>query len=352
MCREIYLLILVYGIALVWGQKVAPAPPPAPAPIPNRPSSLSQRIGNFSLEFLYRVSQAHGDTENLIISPITVWTVLAVISEGATGNTYEEIRKTARIPKFVEQLHINYQENLKWLTVNSPTVQLEQVNTLFADKNNSLERDYKDLISRVYRTQMIPVDFKDSTTTANLINRYVQEVTRGRIQSLVDESTIADSKMLLASALYFKGQWTAPFNSTSTIPKPFYDSNDKIIGQVNMMYNRYTYPFANIKQLQARVIELPYGNEGRLSMLIMLPHPNVTLENMFLNFQLSSLSFKKVFHELRLAKEEYAEDEVDCFIPRFKIESHLTLDTALKRMGIYDMFDSEHAWLVTFILLI
>ena len=148
--------------------------------------------------------------------------------------------------------------------------------------------------------------------------------------------------MVLTSGLYFRGQWTLPFNASSTMRMPFFNSKSEKIGEVNMMYNRNTYPFANIQELKARVIEIPYGVENRLSMLIMLPHPGVSVEDMFFNFYRVTLD--RIFEELKIAKEEYGDDEVDCFIPRFKIESNLDLTEILKnQFNIVDLFDENRA---------
>lgn len=38
-----------------------------------------------------------------------------------------------------------------------------------------------------------------------------------------------------------------------------------------MMYQKGTFGYAGMPQLSAHVIELPYGNEDRLSMYILLP---------------------------------------------------------------------------------
>lgn len=339
MFREVFYLALC-SVACVFCEQFKS---PATIKVSNSVNDLSNSIGNFSLEILYETAKLQGNQENLIVSPITVWTTLAVIAEGAGGRTFLQIANITRLPKNVNRMRNSLQNIFKYLLVNTSTVELDQMNSLFVDNSVTIERDYKEDISTFYKTQLIPVNFTDTKKTAAAINQYAQHITRNRITNLVDEASIADSVMLLASGIYFKGQWSVPFNVTSTEKRPFYDSNGKNIGEVNMMYNRHVYPFANIKELQARVIELPYGVEGRLSMLIMLPHHNVTLYDMFLNFRDTNLTFNKVFQELRLIQEEFGDDEVDCFIPRFKIESSLVLDRVLKELYVSDMFDQRLA---------
>lgn len=304
-------------------------------------TGLTEKIGNFSIELLYHTTQAQERAINLIISPITVWTILAVITEGATDQTLTQISKALRInPRLKDETRKEYQEIAKWLQDQTSTVELQKLNSLFMDVENDPQRDFIDA-AKGYDTHMISVNFSNPDVTANSINSLVSSVTHGRIPTLVDSSNIMSSKLILTSVLYFKAQWTVAFNSSYTKRTPFYDSTGKQLGEVNMMYRRHTYPFANIKTLEARVLEIPYGKDNRLSMLIMLPNPGVSLNDMFYKFGNESLD--TIFNELKFSVEEYADDEVDCFVPRFKIESSLELTDALKRMGIVDLFDERKA---------
>lgn len=311
----------------------------------NLHNGLTERIGNFSIELLYHTSKAEQNGRNLIMSPFTVWTALAVISEGASGNTRMEINYALRIKARNRNVtRKNFSDISQWLQVNTNTVDLAKVNVLFVDDQRLPSEDFQDAAKTYYDTRMIRVNFSDGVSAANRFNNEISNITHNQIKKIVDQSDFRNSKLILTSALYFRGQWTVPFNSSSTMKLPFYDSNGKKTGEVNMMYNRHTYAFSNIKALQARVLELPYGKENRLSMLIMLPNPGVSLEDMFSNFK--KITLDSFFEELRLSKEEYSDDEVDCFIPRFKISSDLDMTDVLRdAMGIKDLFDEKKALL-------
>ncbi|CAH2098413.1 unnamed protein product [Euphydryas editha] len=302
---------------------------------------LTERIGNFSIELLYHTAQSQPKGTNFIISPITVWTVLAVIAEGATEKTLKQICDSLRItPKIRATVRKDYQNIIQWLVVNTTTVELQKFNALFVDEHNEPLIDFQ-MLAKEYDTRMIGVNFTEPEKTSKLINTVISSVTHGRIPEIIDSSTIENINLVLLSALYFKGQWTVPFNASYTKREAFFDSEGNRLGDVNMMYNRFNYPFANIRSLQARVLELPYGQYNRLSLLIMLPYPGVTLNQMFYN--LGNITFDDVFNELRISKEEYGDDEVDCFLPRFKIQSSLHLKDSLTKMGIRDVFDARKA---------
>lgn len=311
--------------------------------IPKLHNRLSESIGNFSVELLYHTAKSQAEGQNMITSPFTVWTTLAVISEGALGRTKGQINKAIRLPlRAKDSSPQSYGEIAQWLRVNTTTVELAKFNGMFVDKLKLPLPEFKNSAKQNFETEMVELDFSDNDNAAIALNTVISNFTHGRIPKIVESSYFKEASMVLTSALYFKGQWSVPFNKSSTMKQPFYDSTGNKIGEVNMMYNRYTYPFSNIKALQARVIELPYGNENRLSMIIMLPNQGVSLEDMFSNFQ--KVTLDSFFEELRLSKEEYSDDEVDCFIPRFKIESNIDLTDALKnKMGINDLFDANLA---------
>jgi serine protease inhibitor len=325
-----YVVLFVVSITLCLGQN-SPQPP-------NLRHGLTERIGNFSIEFLYHASKAQPSSSNLVLSPFTVWTVLAVTSEGATGNTLNQINNVIRLTvSNRDRVRSEYKSIAQWLQVKTNSIELAKINAMFVDENALPLQDFREAAKSEYDTDMVPLDFRQSDAAANIVNRVISNVTHGRISKLVDSSYFSNSQMVLTSAVYFKGRWTVPFNATSTERLPFFNNEGKRIGEVNMMYNRYTYPFANIHELQARVLELPYGKENRLSMIILLPLPGVSLENMFLNF--NNITIDKMFQELKIAREEYGDDEVHCFLPRFKIESNLDLTPILRdRLGIEDLF--------------
>lgn len=87
---------------------------------------------------------------------------------------------------------------------------------------------------------------KDPEGSRLKINGFVEEVTKGNIKDiLVPGSLTTESKLVLANAAYFKGQWASKFNPRSTSKEIFYESGSKQVF-VDMMkkqgyYNYGTY---------------------------------------------------------------------------------------------------------------
>lgn len=128
---------------------------------------------------------------------------------------------------------------------------------------------------------------------------------------------------------------------SQTTEEPFYDEFEKFQGNVNMMFQRGSFSYTGIKELDSLVLELPYGDQDRLSMILLLPRKGVMLTTV-LN-KLSWFGIGRVMTELRRADAEYDEDPIEVFVPRFSITADFTLNVILEQMGLTDIFNVKKA---------
>lgn len=126
-----------------------------------------------------------------------------------------------------------------------------------------------------------------------------------------------------------------------TQEKPFYDEAGKNQGKVNMMYKKGQFSYKAIVDLQSHALELPYGDEERLSMIILLPKAGTALTTVLGN--LSSYGIESLLRELQLDSKDDEDVEVEVYLPRFSITSDFTLNSVLEQMGIKDIFDGRKA---------
>lgn len=134
-----------------------------------------------------------------------------------------------------------------------------------------------------------------------------------------------------------------PFNESLTEPKPFYRETGELIGDVPMMYQRALFPYTKLRSLNASVVELPYGKEDRLCMLLLLPFYNVSLTSVFHN--LRSHDIARLDYEIHKwdNTNDYDDSDVYLSLPSFNIDSDLELRTVFEDMGITDIFDPAKA---------
>lgn len=124
-----------------------------------------------------------------------------------------------------------------------------------------------------------------------------------------------------------------------TIDQAFYRENGDYIAHVPMMIQEHQLRYAVIRDLDASFIELPYGNDDRLSMLLI--YPNSTLTPIFR--KLRQFDLAKIHAKIQESGEDDDPDDVKLTLPKFVIDSDLELSTVFEHLGISDIFDPVKA---------
>lgn len=307
---------------------------------------ISSGSEKFSLELYKRLAltldQMSGG-QDFIISPFSVWSLLILTAEGAMGNTYAQLRDVMGLEKDLtrDSIRRGYRHIQDSLKVNTSTIELAVEQVIFTDINRPVETEYEDNLRRIYEADIVPVDFHKSNEAYYQINNYVNEKTHGKIDKIIEPEDLRDLQMILASAIFFKGEWKFPFDKEDTREEPFFDENGNNLGTVNMMSQKGVFGYAAHPELQAHVLELPYGNEERLSMYLMLPRKGVRLPDVIGN--IAKVGIEKIMEDLKAAQAKYEDDEVEVFLPRMRITSDFVLNTVLEDMGLTDIFDPNKA---------
>ncbi|KAG7201539.1 hypothetical protein KM043_004290 [Ampulex compressa] len=301
-----------------------PAVPSAPTP--------KERYNFFNTD-LQQVVNEEVDG-NIIISPVSAKVALTSLIEATGGRTRQELLSTLRLPPDERTVRNVVERNLIPLKSVKNGTEIDVATRLWVQEQLSISEDYVKSLQTYYGTDVERVDFKNAHNAANAINSWVRRETRDKIESLVDPGSIsADTPLLLTSTLYFKGRWLYAFEKSATQLRCFYVPN---VGcqDTYLMENTARYRYAYIPFLAAEAIELPYSDR-KTSMLILMPaHPEHDQDLRILSRDLSYMSMSFLLGNLQ-------ETEVLLSIPKFSIESKLDLISALTRMGIRDLFDSN-----------
>lgn len=301
--------------------------------------TVGDRLCNFSLELVHHTAKYTNN--HIIISPFGVWSLLTGVALGATGETWDQIRHALFLPS-TEKTLINSYKNITTAVLNrgNQDVMLSSKNYMFLDKNFQVNMNFKNKILTDFNAMIKVLDFKDSNTAAQTANQHINN-SGGKFSNVLTSPDFEDSKMILTNVISFKGLWGLPFNKTDTNVEPFYDENKKVIGSVNMMYQRGEFKFSSITDLNGIVLELPYGTDGKYSMLFAIPRPTSSVAEMYKNF--AKVSLKDILKQLVEDSEAYGEVNVDVKVPKFKISTSIALNKPLIDMGVTDMFEPNLA---------
>src|SRR5690606_26831485 len=124
----------------------------------------------------------------------------------------------------------------------------------------------------------------------------------------------------------FKGEWQYRFDPENTRPRPFTRFDGTTV-ETPMMSQRVTLPYRHFEGVQ--MVALPYG-DGRFGMVLALPGPDQSLDDFY-----ASLDVERWGSWL----SELRETELDLVLPRFSIESDLSLNDPLSDLGMGIAFD-------------
>jgi serpin B len=232
----------------------------------NSPHGLAQANAGFALDLHRRLAREG----NLFYSPLSVSTVLSAALAGARGETAEQMAVALQLPSSTEELRAAFASlNTRFDELDAvPGVTLCLANALWPQAGRELLQAFEVVARDAYRASVRSVDYARPEEAREVINRWGAEKTRRMIGELVPPGALNEmTRLVLTSAVYFKGAWAEPFNERLTSDKPFWLNRREHV-LVPMMAHEGYFPYARVKGLQ--ILELPYAGEY-LSMVVFLP---------------------------------------------------------------------------------
>jgi serpin B len=301
------------------------------AALQHKESALS--VAKSNQDFTGKLYSLLGTKEsNLVVSPFSISSVMAMAYAGAKGNTEKQMKECMAFPENNKVLLEGYEDMFNVLKSNE-NFTLDAANRLFVDSQYKLLDSYMSVVQSHYKAVPESVEFGKSEEARVHINQWVEKQTHDKIKDLLPGGSIsAMTKLVLVNAVYFKGDWANQFDKEITKKEKFTTLDGSQV-EVDMMHKFDTeFTGAVNKELDAVIVEMPYkGN--RLSMLLFLskkPEGFAVMKDKFPTIDLVNLKMQGSI-------------KFDVALPRFKLESTHDLVDNLKTIGMTDMFDMTKA---------
>ena len=279
------------------------------------------------------------NSENIFFSPYSISTCLAMTYAGARGNTAAQMAQVFGFDTNQEQLASSFGQLQYQLQADQETngITLNLANALWTQIGYPFLPGFLQTAADQYQAKIGQADFStDPDGAAQAINDWVADQTQNRIQNILARGALDPlTRLVLANAIYFKGDWAYPFEPTNTSIQPFYVSSTSQVDVPLMHINSFrggTF-FRYFQTADFQALELPYAS-NRLSMLVLLPTRIDGLGQ--LEQQLSPSFLSNVWARL-------APQAIEVFLPRFTNDSTFNLTTTLARMGMPDAFAPQAA---------
>ncbi len=273
---------------------------------------------------------------NLVVSPYGLSLSLTMLLSGADGATRDELLALlGTTAKQEPQLHATQGQLQRWLSGDGAGgEQLDVAAAIFIQRDTDVLKDFLILLETQYQSEANVVDFANQPATARkVINDWAAEKTRGKIHTVVAPDDItAQTRVMLASAVYFKGAWEHAFERNKTEKQPFYVAADQTV-DCELMHQREKFRYA--QRDGVRMLVMPYRG-GELSMVLILPDEKDDLSAVE-----EGLNDEKLAGWIAAAEKNIV--ELPVWLPKFKFESGHDLESTLMPLGVKTAFDPNQA---------
>jgi serpin B len=304
-----------------------PLPPTQRATLSPDVNSLVAGNNRFAFSLFQHVASASQSDGNMLISPFSISSALAMTYAGARGNTASQMASVLGFNLPDDRLHPAYGELLADLTTPREAYQLSVANRLFGQAGYPFKQSFLDVTSQDYRAPLEPTDFVHDAEGSRLhINDWVADQTHDKIKDLLPQGSVtSDTRLVLTNAIYFNGKWNSKFDEQYTADRPFV-SADGTSTPVKTMFQQHEFRYGQFDGY--KMLEMPYAGLD-LSMVIVLP----TAAN-GLNDVAGSLSSDMLAQNL----SSMHQSNVNVFLPKFKFDASFSLGKTLRGMGMTDAF--------------
>lgn len=289
------------------------------APAIAQPDFAAQVAGNtaFAAE-LYGQIAAGAEDDNLIFSPHSISTALAMTYAGAGGTTATQM---ADVLHFDPEL-VHAAMNKLDLALEG---QLHAANAIWAQQDYPFEAPFLDTLGRNYGAGVYVQDFETQHDLARrTINDWVAGKTNDKIQELLPDGTIDETtRLVLTNAVHFSAQWKKPFSVEATTSGSF----AAVGGARTVPMMRTTLEGGSYASGAGwSAAELPYDGE-QTSMVVIEPEDLAAFEA-----GLDGAKLAEIVAALAPAA-------VDLTLPKWKFELEASLADSLKALGMVDAFE-------------
>jgi len=288
------------------------------------------------IKALFEKYERESISENIFISPSSIYHTLMLAYFGSRGETQAELTSALGFSSLGKSSVLKtYMFDRAYQAVRENTPGLGYVfkhaNKLYFEKDLKLN----ECLRLALGDQVELVNFKEDPEAARVnMNQWVEDNTNGIIKDLVPEGYVDYStRASLVNAAYFKGQWASQFKASDTKFGNFYIKRDQI-RMVKFMQQKGSFNYYVSEELQAHVLELPYEGDHVSMLVILPPWKDDSLQETVR--RMTPETMKGVIAEIKTGYGKV--EKLDVMIPKFSISGSLELLEPLEKLNVSQLF--------------
>jgi len=259
--------------------------------------------------------------QNIFISPLSILLALAMTYNGAMDDTNLAMAEALGFKGFdMEELNSGFHDLMISIKNADSDIDLAIANSIWYKLGFKAKEDFVERNKKYFSSEVNEIDFA-APEAVDTINGWIEEATKGKIEKMLTNIPV-DVVMYLINAIYFKGNWTYPFDENLTSDDDFYllDGSTKKVPMMSQQENFGYYKGDNFSS-----VKLPYGQE-KMAMYIILPDKGTGVDSV-----IESMDAER-WNEI---KDSFYGKEVSFTMPRYKMEYGIKLlNDVLAELGM------------------
>ena len=281
--------------------------------------SSVEQMNTFALQLFLQIHKTSERMQNIVVSPLSVATLLSIITYGAEGETLSEITNTLGMKaEDVESLLAKLEKK------TDPLVSLHRANLLATRPDISLRKDFTNTIAHHYHHTATKVLDLRKETERQKIDEWCKQQTEGMVPQIIDNN---DTVTVLLNAICFKALWEKPFEEIYRMPFENADKSKVLLPGMSRLADMM------VEQRQHYVaLGLNY-RDGRYKMMLLLPHVGKSVDDVLNDLTATELEW------LLKTKEDNTKTLLQ--MPKFELRFNKPLIPVLQKMGIQLAFTSQ-----------
>ncbi|EDW88736.1 serine protease inhibitor 42Dd [Drosophila yakuba] len=278
----------------------------------------------------HSIATSFGD-ENVVVSPVLLEATLSLLFLGSDGATAEELQKLLRLkqrfPSNAKMANF-YAAELANITADADTF-LQLQSRLMLGCESGVADDFQKIAQTYFHATAECVDLEQTEKLRRHINEQILASVGGGSWKDIHVADGSAAKTLLLLAATLQSKWFLPFSAYRTGLYEFHSGSSQVKSVPMLFDDDMFVKFAELRDLDARAIELPFEHAEELSMLLILPNQRGGLQEL-----------EKQLHDLDLGalQQRMQMEGVQVLLPKFSIDFECSLRQPLKQLGFAEIF--------------
>ena len=278
--------------------------------------SHSEISCSFQISLFNKINSKYKEN-NLIISPLSIYQAISLVTNGANGSTQKELLKLLD-EKEMEEINLintkilsNIKENSSLEIANAIMCKVSPLNT------------FNQVAKEIFNSEILPLK------NVNQVNKWCEKKTHGKITKILDQLDPM-TYMIVLNAVYFKGKWVHQFEKELTKKEIFYNFN-KNEKKIDMMQITKNFNYFEDSNLQA--IELIFQKET-INALILLPNKDLNINEFIEILDKDNDYIYSIINNMKSNK-------VNLKLPKIELNYSKALKEVLRTMGVNLPFEKN-----------